>query len=136
MEMIKTKRNQLIDAVRSIPSVADKEHWVLTLDKEEGTLFYSPETIPDGTELHQVTDEYALYVDKEFNPKGVMVEYYNANFVKHHDLFEKLSKGVFVSKDSVDAVDPKKGKNDDAMFLKALLERTLIKEADIGFAPA
>jgi len=85
------KKEQIIEAVKSIPTIAEREKWVLTLDQEEGALFYSPKIIPDDAELHQVTDEYALYLDKDLNPKGVMVECH---------------------------------------FLKALLETTLIKEAD------
>src|SRR3989344_2044069 len=134
MEHTPTKKEKLLDAVKSIPSIADREQWVLTMDKEEGTLFYSPEYMPDNVELHQVTDEYAMYIDKDFNPKGVMVEYYNVNFVKHHDFFETLSRGIFKGTSKVQVVDPATIQNiedkKDAVFLKTLLERTLIKEAD------
>jgi hypothetical protein len=130
MEKTQINKEKLISAVRSIPAIADKEKWVLTLDREEGTLFYSPEVIPDGAELHQVTDEYALYLDKDYNPKGVMVEYYNVNFVKHHDLFEKLSSQIFKNKEKVEMVNPIEKREEKAYLLKALLERTLIKEAD------
>jgi hypothetical protein len=137
METIMTKEQKLLTAVKSIPAIADKEQWVLTLDKEEGTLFYSPECIPDGAELHQVTDEYALYVDKDFIPKGVMIEYFNVNFVKHHNLFESLSKEVFAGEETVKVVDAKsQEKNKDASFLKTLLEKTLILEADSQMLPA
>lgn len=134
------KKEKLLDAVRSIPNIADKEQWVLTMDKEEGTLFYSPEYMPDNVELHQITDEYAMYVDKDFNPKGVMVEYYNVNFVKHHDFFEVLSSEIFKGGDKVEVIDPSSIKNIEdkkhAVFLKTLLERTLIKEADTQLLPA
>jgi hypothetical protein len=136
MEQTMIKKEQIIDAVKSIPTIAEKEKWVLTLDKEEGTLFYSPEMIPDNAELHQVTDEYALYLDKNHSPKGVMVEYYNVNFVKHHEGFEKLSSEIFKGKDSVKTIDPNHTKKDNITFLKALLETTLIKEADSSLIPA
>jgi len=140
MEHTQIKKEKLLGAVKSIPSIADKEQWVLTMDKEEGTLFYSPEYMPDNVELHQVTDEYAMYVDKDFNPKGVMVEYYNVNFVKHHDFFEKLSSEIFKGSNKVEVVDPSTIKNveekKDAVFLKTLLEITLMKEADTHLLPA
>lgn len=136
MEKTLIKKEKLLEAVKNIPAIADSEQWVLTFDKEEGTLFYAPEYIPDGAELYQVTDEYALYVDKDFNPKGVMVEYFGNNFVKHHDFFEKLSSEVFAGDEKVQVVDPGQEKAEKPTFLKALLERTLIREAELSVLPA
>ena len=130
------KKEKLIEAVRNIPTVAQREKWVLTFDKEEGSLFYSPESISDGAELHQVTDEYAIYTDKDFNPKGVMVEYYNVNFVKHHNMFKELSSQIFKGKEKIQTVNPTKKEEGQAVLLKALLESTLIKEADTSLIPA
>jgi len=81
-------------------------------------LFYSPKVISDDAELHQVTDEYALYLDKDLNPKGVMVEYYNVNFVEHHDLFKKLSSEIFKGTGVIKTVDPDNNKKDKVAFLK------------------
>lgn len=128
------KTNKIFEAVKKIPAVAAKEKWVITLDKNEGALFYSPRIIPDKTELYQVSDEYALYLDKKFNPRGVMVEYFSYNFVKHHPEISKLSKRVFkkAGKEQNEeiVVDPNKSKkDDDVAILKSLLETTLIAES-------
>jgi hypothetical protein len=138
MEQFINTNKKLVKAVKNIPTTADLQQWVFTLDDEEGTLFYSPMKIPDNAELHQITDEYALYTDANLNPLGVMVEYYNVNFIKHHDLFEKLSLKIFKGKEKVKVVDPKQvnGEKDTVQMFKALLERTLIKEADTKFIPA
>ncbi|MBI2099729.1 MAG: hypothetical protein HYT48_00090 [Candidatus Vogelbacteria bacterium] len=131
--MIKNK--QLIEAVKNVPIIAEQEHWVITLDKEEGTLFYSPEKIPKA-ELHQITDEYALYLDKNLKPRGVVVEYFKENF-KHHRVFDKLSKELFGGKEEVVVIDPSSNKrNDKAVTLTALLESLLIKEAGGKLIPA
>lgn len=131
------KKAQLMEAVKNIPIVAQKEQWVLTLDKEEGALFYSPKVIPTGSQLHQITDEYAVYLDKKNNPKGVMIEYYGVNFIKHHKLFEKLSLSVFSGNKKVKVAHSKTAKNkEDTSVFKALLESTLIKEAGTRFIPA
>jgi hypothetical protein len=103
---------KLAEAVRSIPTIADLQQWVFTLDSEEGNLFYSPKRIPDNAELHQITNEYALYTDKNLNPLGVMIESYRANFIKRHDLFQKLSLEVFKGKRKIKVVEPKKN-NDE-----------------------
>jgi hypothetical protein len=126
----KIHKKQLIEAVKSIPVVAEKERWELTLDTEEGSLFYSPKVIPEGAQLHQVTDEYAVYLDSRNQPKGIMIEYFGINFVKHHKLFKKLSTAVFRGDEKIKVAGKKEGKNKEQVTVfKALLESTIIKEA-------
>ncbi len=133
--MANTMNKKLIEAVKNVPFVAEKEQWVLTLDKEEGSLFYSPNTISAGAELHQVTDEYALYLDKNYQPKGVMIEYYGQNFIKHHKTFQALTSIIFSGKEKIKTINPKSNKNkNETELFKALLEITLIKEAGAKFA--
>ncbi len=139
MEQTMIKNEKLVEAVKNIPAIADRDRWVFTLDTEEGTLFYSPKKIPDDAELHQITDEYALYTDKNYNPLGVMVEYYNVNFVKHHGVFAKLSSRLFSGGGKIKVVgtESTKGKeHENTLLFKALLERILIKEADTKLIPA
>jgi len=125
--MAKTiKKEKLLEAAKQVPIVAEKEKWVILLDKEEGTLYYSPKKISKGAELYQVSNEYALYLDKNFNPKGLMIEYYGENFLKHHKSFETLSKEMFGgNKKTIN----RKIRNSKLPHFKALLESTLIKEA-------
>lgn len=127
--MAKTIEKKLKEAVKKIPGLAEKEGWVLTLDRDEGALFYSPKSIPAKSTLFQVTDEYALYVDKGFNPRGVMIEYFNANFLKHHRGLEKLSKKLFGSSKKIATVDPHAKVDFDAFVLKTLLEGVIVQEA-------
>ena len=127
--MAKIIEKKLKEAVKKIPALAEKEGWVLTLDRDEGALFYSPMSIPPKSELFQVTDEYALYVDKNFNPRGVMIEYFNANFLKHHQGLEKLSKKLFRSSTKITTVDPHEKVDFEAFVLKTLLEGVIVQEA-------
>lgn len=130
MDKILHKNINILETIKNIPEVASKEGWVLTLDKDEGALFYSPEIIPNKTELFQVTDEYAIYVDKNYKPQGVMIEYYDVNFVKHHPEFKKISDEVFgKDKKITKKIKPSKTRNEDVQLLKALLEKTLIVES-------
>lgn len=129
-------REQLLEAVKNIPIASEHEEWSITLDKEEGSLFYAPKDIPDGTHLHQITDEFALYIDKDLNPKGVVVEYYQANFLQHHNkVFKKISSDVFKESDSDEVVtinSRQMRENENAGIFKALLETTLIKDAGMN----
>ena len=116
------------EEVKKIPEKAKKEGWVLTFDKDEGAFFYSPNIIPTNTELHQITDEYSIYLDKNFNSHGVMIECYGNNFVEHHPEFKKLTEDLFgdKKKNEIRVADP--NKNKEALTLKALFEKTLITE--------
>jgi hypothetical protein len=128
--MEKITKKQLIKAVKNIPQTAEREKWVLTFDKDEGALFYSQNSIPKETELFQITDEYSIYLDKKQNPKGVMVEYYCHNFIKHHPEFKDMTEDLFKKdkKEQMKVVNPHDNKIDDADVFRALFERTLITE--------
>jgi hypothetical protein len=45
--MEKMNKEQLVEIVKQVPARASAENWVMTLDQEEGTLFYSPRVIPE-----------------------------------------------------------------------------------------
>lgn len=126
------KMNNLYEAIKRIPEAAKDGNWVLTLDKDEGTLFYSPKDIPSEAELFQVTDESAIYLDKKSNPLGIMIEYYNVNFVEHHPEFKPLSDKIFgeTDEDNKETVvkNPQKGDGDVSRFT-SFLESTIIAEA-------
>jgi len=127
--MFKTKDENIIGVIKNISTIAAKEKWVLTLDREEEALFYTSKNIPNNAELFQITDEYALYMDKEQKPYGLMIEYFGHNFIKHHPEFKKLSEDVFGKDEKETTVaHPKTDKKDDILVLKALLEKTLIAE--------
>lgn len=128
--MAKIIDKNIIDAVKNIPLTAQKEKWVLTLDNDEGSFFYSPRRIPSGAMLYRVTDEYSIYLDDKLGLHGIMVECYNNNFVKHHPEFKIITQKIFDSNQKkIKIVDPSKGKNDNANLFKTLFERTLITEA-------
>ena len=137
MEKTMTKE-KIIEAVKNIPIVAEKNSWSVSFDRDEGALFYAPTKIPNNSELHQVTDEYAIYLDKDSNPSGVVVEYFKGNFLKHHKLFNRVAPRMFgndKSKKDVGTIKPKQ-KDEDTVIFKALLENTLIKEASTNLIPA
>jgi hypothetical protein len=106
MERAIITNKKLVEAVKNIPTAADLQRWVFTIDNEEGTLFYSPKRISDNAELHQVTYEYTHYTDENLNPLVVMVDCYNVTFFKYRNLFKKLSLKIFRGNDIVKVVDP------------------------------
>ena len=130
-------KSRLLHLISNLSTVAERDKWAITLDKDEGALFYAPKVIPSDSALHQVTDEYALYIDKNSHPTGVVVEYFNGNFLKHHETFGDIASKFFEQKDKIITIPADKLKqNKNAEIFRALLETTLIKEADANFVPA
>jgi len=127
---MKITKEKIINLVKDIPTAANKEKWVLTLDREEGVLFYAPKRIPNKAELFQVTDEFAVYLDKAFKPRGVIIECYGVNFVKHHPAFEVVTEKVFGEDGKkIETINPQTTKNSEVVVFKALLETTLVSDA-------
>lgn len=123
-------KEKIFNLVNNIPLVAEKQKWVLTLDRDECTLFYAPKIIPDKSELFQITDEYAIYIDKDFNPQGLVIDYYGVNFVKHHPEFKKLGDDVFgKGREKIKTISLKETKEQDKVAVfKSLIEKTLSAE--------
>jgi len=126
MEQILNKE-KLINAIKDIPIVAEKDKWVFTFDQDEGSLFYAQRVVSSNSELHQVTDEYAVYLDTNLKPSGVVVEYYKENFLKHNEVLNEVDKKIFktLKKDEIVVVNPK---SKDEIIFKALFENNLIKQ--------
>lgn len=95
----KVTKKVLRAALLDLPLVARSEGWIFTLDSDDGTFFYSPRVIPTQAELYQVTDEFAIYLDRDLKPRGVMIEYYDHNFIEHHPEIKKLSEELFKETD-------------------------------------
>jgi hypothetical protein len=126
--MSRVSKKTLRDAVTRVREVADKEGWVFTLDRDEGNFYYSPEHVKRDARLYQVTDEYAIYLDKKNKPCGVMVEYFGNNYVEHHPEIKKMSGAIFKSKDAIVVVDPGTKRNREARNLKIAFESFLVAE--------
>lgn len=98
-------------------------------------MYYSPDVISGNAEMYQVTDEYAVYLDKDtLAPKGVIVEYYRVNFVEHHPALKALSRDVFAGDEAAEIIVKPSAKNSatSAIVFKDLFEKTLIAEALSG----
>lgn len=126
-----TAKNVNNQIIKELTERAKKQGWIFTFDRDEDVLFYSPEIIPNKAKLFSVNDEFSVYLDKQSNICGVVLEYCGNNFIKHHDEFTDYFKKLFNdgSAEEEKVLDPNKTKNAEAKGFKALFERTLISEA-------
>jgi len=110
---------------------AQKDAWLFTFDRDEDAFFYSPQIIPDGAELFNVNGEFSVYLDKQKNLCGVVLEYSRHNFIEHHQEFKETFEKFFEkdAKDDVKIIDPNRSPNNEMKMFQKLFERTLIAEA-------
>ena len=121
----------ILEAAKLIRCQAEKDRWEITLDRDEGALYFSPTRIPDDAYLFRVTDEYSVYLDSKNELKGVMIEYYGTNFVKHHEQFEEISKEIFENTDtrSKPVVVLKHGFEKKEVAFRKMLEDALVADS-------
>lgn len=118
----------IVRAAKAVPSVATQEKWVFTFDKDAGTFYYSPHRVSRNAQLYQLNDEMAIYMDKNTKkPEGVMIEYYQVNFLEHHKEFKPLSEAIFNNDEDIQEVKPL---DKAAYSMKIFFERTITDEAE------
>src|SRR3989344_5749631 len=120
----------LVAAVSRIPAVAKKEGRKLTLDRDEGARIYSPPAISSGTELYGISSEASVYLDNNANPRGIMIECYETNFLEHHKNFQSISGKVFPAKEEeVIEVDPQRSNGGEGAEFAKMLEKAIVQGA-------
>ena len=123
------KKEEVQEIVKQLAVKARENDWVFYLDKIDDTLYYSPSTVPNGAELYQVTDEFAVYLGKNRDLQGVAIEYYSNNFLSEHKSLKKLTEDVFILSNNVQEISLQKDEDEQISLFRDLFERTLISEA-------
>ena len=128
--MSRPNKKQITEAALLVPQIALREDWVFTLDNDEGNFYYSPKVVDNDAKLYQVTDEYAIYLNSALKPCGVMVEYFNDNYVEHHPAIKRMGKTLFVGPKDTIVINPASSKRKkDTQAFKLVFESFLITEA-------
>lgn len=128
MKKISPTTEEIKNAAFEIPKISKKENWIVILDRDEDTLFFAPKRIPREAELFHVNDEFSIYLDSKKQVRGLMVEYYENNFNKHHQTIKELSEEIFTNKKKViiklDSKNKKKVRHFQDAFIATLLSET------------
>jgi hypothetical protein len=108
-----TKLNpkKLKENILRLPAIVKKDKWQLSYDKLVDALYFTPSIVAKDTVLFSVSKELNIYVNSNSDIKGIFVENFSANFVKHNEDFKGLlnvlnKKGddqIFVAEDEAKA---------------------------------
>lgn len=80
----------LLASILKLPAIAEKGAWMISYDKLTDALYFTPRVIPKNAVLFNVNRELAIYVTAQLTIKGVFIENFSANFVKHNKDFSDL----------------------------------------------
>lgn len=120
----KQKRQKLIKALLNLPKTAEEQNWSLYYDKELDNLYFSPQTIPEGSILENINKEIAVYVTPELNVAGIFIEYFSKNFVKHKKSYGGLLELLKKGDETIKEIDKRKIEK-AKLYEKALITETL-----------
>jgi len=91
---------KIFDFIYNFSKIAKKENWVSRYDIESDSLSFTVPKLPMDARIKYFGDEVALYLARDNDVKGVFIEYFRSNFIKHHKDFKELLKDVEKKKKS------------------------------------
>jgi len=75
---------KFLDFTYNVRDIVEKEKWVLRYDLETDSLSCRVSKLPDDARIKYFGDEFAFYMTKDNKIKGIFIEYFSSNFIKHH----------------------------------------------------
>lgn len=72
----------------------NKNNWIARYDKDTDAFSFTVEKLPADARLQYFGDESAFYITKNGAVKGIFIEYFNKNFIKHNKEINEI-RGLF-----------------------------------------
>jgi len=94
MKRSKATKVKILDFISNFKEIVRKEKWTPTYDAEADTLSYHTETLPADARIRYFGNEIAFYITSRSEIKGIFIEYFLSNFLKHQKNFEDIKKEI------------------------------------------
>jgi len=132
--LVKENKN-IFDFAYNLSKIAKREKWVSRYDIESDSLSLTVSKLPNDARIKYFGDEVAFYITKNKNIKGIFIEYFESNFIKHHKNFKELLEDVEGEKQKEKTlIELKKNKMKKLILnLEEIIQRSLAK--NIEFKP-
>ncbi|OGZ33771.1 MAG: hypothetical protein A3I88_02990 [Candidatus Portnoybacteria bacterium RIFCSPLOWO2_12_FULL_39_9] len=120
---------KILDFIYHFNKIARGEKWVSRYDIESDSLSFTVPKLPDDARIKYLGDEVAFYLTKDSNIKGIFIEYFKSNFIKHHKDFRQLLKDIEKKKEmKTTLVELKSNKMKKVIVeLEEIMRESLIK---------
>lgn len=83
---------RILDFAYNFKEIVKKEKWVSRYDIESDSLSLTVSKLPNDARIKYFDNEVAFYFTKNNNIKGIFIEYFKSNFIKHHKELKGLLK--------------------------------------------
>lgn len=84
MKITTKETKKILDFAYSFKEIVKKEKWIPRYDIESDSLSLTVSNLPHDARIKYFGSEVAFYLTKNNNIKGIFIEYFKSNFIKHH----------------------------------------------------
>ena len=77
-------KKEFLDLATDFNGFAKEHGWVSRYDTESDSFSVTAPKLSDSARIKYFDDEVAFYINKDNEVEGIFLEYFKANFIKHH----------------------------------------------------
>ncbi len=116
--------------IEGFGEVARKNRWKIFYDREDDCLYWTKIPLPKNSKLTQLSKEVSFYTDNKGNPTGVMVQFFENNFLAHNKDIAIINK-FMKKKDGDKVIEPGKNKELETFLIgfAESIKKDIYKEA-------
>lgn len=135
--MIEEKK-AVLNFVYNFKDAIKKGDWVSRYDLDTDSFSITTKKLPDDARIKYFGNEFAFYITKDKQVKGVFIEYFKKNFVKHNkevrDIEELLVRMEKVKKPNEALLEIKKNQLKQSMIseLEEAMEGSLAEAMELS----
>jgi hypothetical protein len=78
-------KSQLFDLASDIQDVSKRNKWIASYDTEADSLSITERHLPSDISIKYLNNEIAVFVTPKADIKGIFIEYFTKNFLRHTD---------------------------------------------------
>jgi len=85
-------KKEFLDLATDFADFIKKHGWISRYDIESDSFSVTTPKLFDSARINYFDDEVAFYITKDNKVEGIFLEYFKANFVKHHKKAKEIKK--------------------------------------------
>ena len=94
MELTLEQKKNIMDFAPNFSEIAKKEQWISNYDTETDAIVIRTPRLAHDVEKKYINDEFAFYLNKNNEVKGIFIEYFMTNFISHHKDVKDIKKEI------------------------------------------
>ena len=88
--MITMQKNTFLNLIKNLGTIAKKGKWEFSYDKGADSLYWAKKKISTGSRLKKFSRETSFYVNANGGIDGLMVQYFQNNFLTQNENLAKV----------------------------------------------